>query len=82
MRVEPRRRLWRSRTRWNVALAWWHAELLDEHREIQPNPAEVAEVHWLTAAELRTQRDLLESNYQFLDALARAEFELPGLPPD
>jgi len=73
--IKPVRRVWRSRTDWNVELAWWLAEL-PEHRSFRPNLAEVAETHWLTTDEIRGLPNLLSSNLQFLDALQRGDFSL------
>ena len=71
--VRPVRLVWRSLTPWNVALAWWLAEL-----EGQPtcNPAEVASFHWFTPAELGALPDLLQSNHHFLAAIERGEITL------
>ncbi len=74
--VSPVRRLWESTTPWGVALAWWHAELAEDHQPV-PNPAEVASVHWHTPAEMRGLAELLPSNLEFLDAWQRGEFRLP-----
>ncbi len=73
--VDPLRRLWRSRTSWNVDLAWWLAQLR-EPAELVPNPLEVASVHWLTLDELQRSPELLSSNHQFLNALQRGDFSL------
>lgn len=76
--VRPVARLWQSVTPWGVELGWWEAQL-DPVAEPRPHEAEVASFHWLTAAELRAQPKLLESNHHFLDALARGDFSLAGL---
>ena len=73
--VEPVRSLWQSATAWRVQLSWWLARLITPY-ELQPNPAEVASVHWLTPAELAAVPRLLESNRHFLAALASGEIEL------
>jgi 8-oxo-dGTP diphosphatase len=73
--LRPLRSVWRSTTRWHVELAWWLAAL-DEPAELVPNPAEVESVHWLTAAEMLAMPELLDSNRQFLSALAADEFRL------
>lgn len=73
--VQPMRRLWRSVTPWGVNLAWWLAAL-DSTARPQPNPDEVESVVWLTAEQMLATPGLLESNQQFLEALARAEFNL------
>ena len=78
VRVQPAQFLWRSRTSWGVHLAWWHAELLDDHTAIEPNPAEVAEVHWLAPHDIKQLTDLLPSNHEFLDAWRSQRFNLPG----
>jgi hypothetical protein len=63
--IQPVRLLWNSVTPWGVPLAWWHA-LLPDAVEPQPNLAEVAAVHWLSADELLALPELLESNRDFL----------------
>lgn len=66
--VKPQRRMWRSTTPWQVEIAWWSAFLPEDECPI-PNPAEVESVHWMTHDELRSHRDLLASNLEFLDFL-------------
>ncbi len=72
----PRRRIWRRATPWGVDLAWWLVEL-EASQQVAPNPDEVAECLWLTAAELEHREDLLESNRQFLAAWKNGEIKLP-----
>ncbi|WP_460168412.1 NUDIX domain-containing protein [Thermostilla marina] len=73
--ITPLRRLWESMTPWNVHLTWWSAAMAVDSVPV-PNPAEVAELFWMTVSELRTHPDLLESNLAFLDAVERGEFSL------
>jgi len=73
--VRPVRRLWSSVTPWSVELAWWQAELAAD-AVLVPAPAEVESVHWHTPDEIAGLPGLLESNLQFLAALARNEFAL------
>jgi 8-oxo-dGTP pyrophosphatase MutT (NUDIX family) len=73
--VLPVRCLWRSRTSWNVELAWWLAELA-ETESLVPNPSEIESVHWLPIDEMLALDGLLESNREFLAALHRHEFRL------
>ncbi|MEX0938897.1 MAG: NUDIX domain-containing protein [Pirellulales bacterium] len=75
VRVLPVRRLWKSRTPWNVTLYWWLADL-PMHERPAANPAEVAAIHWYTPREMAALGDLLRSNHAFLAALAGAEFTL------
>lgn len=63
-----RRPLWHSTTSWQVAIAWWQADLMAG--PLSPSPAEVAAVHWLAANELLEQPNLLASNREFLQTLA------------
>src|SRR5881392_2635744 len=49
--ARPLRLLWRNITPWNVALAWWLAEI-DAEATITANPLEVEAYHWLTADEI------------------------------
>jgi 8-oxo-dGTP pyrophosphatase MutT (NUDIX family) len=72
--VRPYRRMWECTTAWQVHLAWWRCELLDE--ALVPCEAEVASVHWLTPAELVRLPNLLESNQRFLQALAEGRISL------
>ena len=73
--VRPLRRLWRSVTPWRVELFWWHAEFVAGHTP-SPNPLEVESLHWHTPQEMAMLEGLLESNQQFLQALARGEVRL------
>ncbi|MGC3970901.1 MAG: NUDIX domain-containing protein [Pirellulales bacterium] len=79
--VSPLRRVWRSVTPWDVQLAWWLAERVDD-APLAPHPAEVAECFWLTAAELSAHPDLLYSNGEFLSAAARGDLHLGAEAPD
>jgi 8-oxo-dGTP diphosphatase len=73
--VSPRQRLWEGISSWRVHLAWWLSDL-DDRIPIQPNPLEVESVHWFTLGELHNLSDQLESNYRFLEAIARGEVHL------
>jgi 8-oxo-dGTP pyrophosphatase MutT (NUDIX family) len=73
--LRPLRCIWRSTTRWHVALAWWLGEL-HEPAELSPNPAEVESFHWLTSLEMLAAAKLLDSNRQFLNALAARKIQL------
>lgn len=73
--VRPVKRLWQSTTPWGVQLAWWLADLKSED-EPRPNPAEVDSIHWCTASEMASLPGLLESNCEFLRALATGEIAL------
>lgn len=73
--IKSVRRVWRSRTDWNVELAWWLAEL-PQHASFRPRAKEVASTHWLTIGEIRGLPNLLSSNSQFLDALERGDFSI------
>jgi len=75
VQVAPLRRVWQSVTPWRVQLFWWTAEL-DAAQEPVANPAEVAEIHWLSAAEMLDLPNLLSSNRAFLAAWAAGELEL------
>jgi 8-oxo-dGTP pyrophosphatase MutT (NUDIX family) len=67
LEATPQRLLWRSTTPWNVALAWWLAEI-EPAAALVANPLEVESFAWLTADEIRKLPDLLASNREFLDA--------------
>lgn len=73
--VRPVRPLWQSVTPWNVQLTWWLAEV-DEDCVWLPNAAEVESIHWHTPAEIALLPGLLESNHEFLRALAGGEIKL------
>lgn len=77
--VAPQARLWSSVTGWGIALAWWEA-LLPAEALLRPNPAEVAEIHWLTPAEMDAHPELLPSNREFLAAWRSGAFALPLEP--
>ncbi len=74
-RIEPVRRLWQGVTPRAVRLAWWLCRLEDA-ATLVPNPEEVESVLWVTLEEMATLPDSLESNQQFLDALAAGRFNL------
>lgn len=71
--LQPLRRLWSSTTSWGVQLVWWLAHL-DEGAILVPNPAEVESIHWLSAGEMLELAELLESNREFLAAMAAGRF--------
>ncbi|HEV3342477.1 MAG TPA: NUDIX domain-containing protein [Pirellulales bacterium] len=73
--VVPVRQIWRSVTPWRVELLWWLARMASDASP-RPAPAEVESFHWHTVEELTGLPDLLESNRQFLAALARREIAL------
>jgi len=75
VRLRPVRRLWECVTAWKVQLAWWLGELAPEAVPVA-NPREVDSIHWFTPAEMAQLPDLLESNRQFLELLARGEITL------
>jgi 8-oxo-dGTP diphosphatase len=74
--IRPLRRLWENTTRWQVHLAWWLAERIDRAAPLTPEPDEVADVFWLTAADMAEHADLLSSNREFLSIVARGEIAL------
>jgi 8-oxo-dGTP diphosphatase len=70
--VEPIRRLWESITPWGVHLTWWKARLASEAR-FKPDPNEVAEVFWMTPADVFATSELLDSNRQFMERVLSGE---------
>jgi 8-oxo-dGTP diphosphatase len=65
-RIEPRCEVWRwRREEGDLELRWWRADLLDD--ALRPNPAEVQDVRWMTAAEIRNTPGVLPNNVTFLD---------------
>ncbi len=73
--VDPVGLCWRSVTPWGTNLAWWLARL-DESITPVANPAEVAEVHWMSHTQIRSAREMLPSLPTFIDALERGEVKL------
>jgi 8-oxo-dGTP diphosphatase len=73
--VQPLRPIWRSVTPWKVELSWWRAKLAPD-AVLHPFAAEVESVHWCTLAEMASLAGLLESNRQFLAAVAGGEIVL------
>jgi 8-oxo-dGTP pyrophosphatase MutT (NUDIX family) len=73
--VLPQRCLWRSVTSWQISLAWWQAEIVDD-RLLRANPAEVESIHWHSPSEMLVLPNLLESNAEFLQRLLTGEIEL------
>lgn len=70
--VKPLRRLWESVTPWGVHLTWWKAQLASQAR-FEPDPNEVAEVFWMTPAEVFAASELLDSNRQFMERVLSGE---------
>jgi 8-oxo-dGTP diphosphatase len=75
VKLRPIRRLWRCVTPWKVQLAWWLGELKPGETPVA-NPREVESIHWLTPAELAATPDLLVTNREFLEMIARGKIEL------
>lgn len=76
--IHPVRQLWKCELHdGRLVLHWWLVEP-DASGDCtpRPNPAEVAEVRWLTPAEIVALPGLLESNRRFLEHMA----EDGGLP--
>jgi 8-oxo-dGTP pyrophosphatase MutT (NUDIX family) len=76
--VAPRKLLWRSVTKWRVALAWWLADLEDDAEPV-PNPAEVESYQWLAPGAMSRLENLLPNNHDFLKALAEGVVEVLGI---
>jgi 8-oxo-dGTP diphosphatase len=76
--VQPIRRLWQCVTPWKVQLAWWLGELKPGETPVA-NPCEVESIHWLAPAELAAMPDLLVTNREFLELMARGEFKGLGI---
>ncbi len=74
--VAPHERLWKSISPRGVHLTWWSAHLVDAGAPLTANPAEVEEHFWCDAAQMARLDDLLDSNREFLLALAAGE--IPG----
>lgn len=64
--VRALERVWRwTRQEDGLVLDWWRVELLST--EIAANPAEVSEVRWMTAADIRSTPGVLPGLIQFLN---------------
>ena len=77
--ADPIRCLWHSQNRRGTHLKWW-LTAIREGSAILPNPDEVASFHWWTTEQMLGEEHLLDSNREFLDALARGEFTLDPTP--
>lgn len=65
-RIEPRCEVWRwRRAEGDLELRWWRADLLND--ALRPDPAEVQDVRWMTAEEIRNTPGVLPNNVTFLD---------------
>ena len=73
--VQPVRLCWRSVTPWGTSLAWWLARL-EHHIDPVANPAEVAEVHWMTRQEIRRAKSMLPSLPMFINAWEQGKVDL------
>jgi 8-oxo-dGTP diphosphatase len=73
--IHPVRRLWQCVTAWKVELAWWLGKMEPDAVPVA-NPREVESIHWYTPEEMARLPDLLESNREFLELLARREIAL------
>lgn len=66
-RITPVQKVWQyDRPDGRLRLHWWTAVLVDGP-ELVANPAEVAEIRWLTRGEIARLEPVLESNRQFLN---------------
>ena len=66
--VRPLARVWEYlRPDGGLRLYWWRADLVGG--KLECNPAEIAELRWLTPAEILTLPNLLDGNRTFLATL-------------
>lgn len=64
--VRPIAKVWEyTQPDGGLRLHWWAAELLSA--DLVANPAEVAEIRWLTRDEIERLENVLESNRRYLD---------------
>lgn len=77
LRVEVKRHLWSSVTRWGTQLEWMLC-LREEGAEPVANPEEVSDVYWMTPDEIVDRDDLLGSIPDFFEALSRGTFNCEG----
>ena len=73
--VTPAACVWRSTTAWGTSLAWWTVTL-EENVVLVPHPVEVAEILWLSAAEMMDEPTLLDGNRTFLESVLRGDIRL------
>ena len=69
----PNRKIWESVTPWHVHLEWWTASIRSDASPTA-DPAEVAEILYLTPGELLRHPDCLESNVTFLEKFRDYDF--------
>lgn len=74
--VKPIRLCHRSVTPWGTRLAWWLAGL-DERADPIANPDEVAEIHWMSPADIETASNVLPSLPEFIAQWRAGQIELP-----
>ena len=66
LKVRPVGQVWQwTHKDGRLVLDWWQVEMLST--AIVPDPAEVADVRWMTAAEIRSMPGALPGLFQFLD---------------
>ena len=70
-------RLWQCVTPSGIRLGWWQANLQTDS-DLRANPAEVASIHWLTSEQVLHLPGLLQTNRQFLAAVANGRVQLQG----
>jgi 8-oxo-dGTP diphosphatase len=69
--IHPNQCVWRwDQPNGNLTLWGWKADLLSF--DLQPNPEEVAEVLWLTSAQISAHPDALPNNRAFVARLEEA----------
>ena len=73
--LRPVRRLWQCVTAWKVQLAWWLGHIEPDAIPVE-NPREVDSIHWFSPDEMARLPDLLASNREFLELLARREINV------
>jgi len=75
LHISVDRHLWTSVTRWGTKLEWILCTRGEDCIPV-PLPEEVAEVLWLTEAEIRSRNDLLGSIPDFFQAKSSLAFRL------
>lgn len=68
--------LWSSQTDWGTKLEWFQIFRLNLEAEMAPDPFEVAEIHWMTEAEILACPALLGSMPSFFQAKDRGDLVL------
>lgn len=85
VKIRAGREVWRWRRPDRPLILYWLLGEFDGDGPIVPNPAEVAEVRWVTVDEFRRLEPALESNLRFVEHWQQSDWhksEMSGRPCD